>query len=101
MTNGTFAAPTRAYSEVLRQRGDHVALYEISWRPLGSPYGACHCIELPLLFGQTGDWQGAAMLGDTPKEELQRIGREARAAWADFAKTGATPRQTAWMQPAG
>jgi para-nitrobenzyl esterase len=101
MTNGTFAAPTRAYGEVLRRRGDRVALYEINWRPNGSPYGACHCIELPLLFGQKGDWEDAAMLGDTPMEEMKHLGREARAVWADFAKTGATPLRTAWMQAAG
>ena len=101
MTNGTFAAPTRAFREILQQRGDRIALYEINWRPHGSPYGACHCIELPLLFGQAADWEGAAMLGDTPKEEVQRFGREARAAWADFANTGATPGQTAWLQPVG
>jgi len=99
MTNGTFAAPTRAYREILRQRGDRITLYEITWRPQGSPYGACHCIELPLLFGQAGDWQGAAMLGDAPKDELQRFGREARAAWAEFARAGTTPRQTGWVQP--
>lgn len=100
-TNGTFVAPTKAFGEMLRQRGDRASLYEIGWRPHGSPYGACHCIELPLLFGQERDWDGAAMLGDTPKDEVQRFGREARAAWADFAKTGAAPRQTAWLQPAG
>jgi para-nitrobenzyl esterase len=101
MTNGTFAAPTKAFAEITRRRGDRIALYEITWRPHGSAYGACHCIELPLLFGQAADWEGAAMLGDTPKDEMQRFGREARAAWADFAKTGAAPRQTEWMQPSG
>jgi para-nitrobenzyl esterase len=101
MTNGTFAAPTRAFREILQQRGDRIALYEINWRPHGSPYGACHCIELPLLFGQAGDWERAAMLGDTPKEQVLRFGREMRAAWADFAKTGVTPSQTAWLQPFG
>jgi para-nitrobenzyl esterase len=100
MTTGTFAAPTKAYSELLQQRGDRVSLYEITWRPSGSPYGACHCIELPLLFGQTGDWQGAAMLGSTPDDGVQRFGREARAIWANFAKTGAAPRKTEWLEPA-
>ena len=101
MTNGTFAAPTRAFGEVLRQRGDRISLYEITWRPHGSPYGACHCIELPLLFGHADDWSGAAMLGNTRDAEVQRFGREARAMWADFARTGAAPGQTEWLQPAG
>ena len=29
MTNGTFAAPTTAFGEVVRQRGDRLSLYEI------------------------------------------------------------------------
>ena len=100
MTTGTFVAPTKALSEILKQRGDRISLYEIIWRPRGSPYGACHCIELPLLFGQAADWQGAPMLGVAPGDEVQRFGREARAMWAAFAKTGATPGKTDWLQPA-
>jgi para-nitrobenzyl esterase len=100
MTTGTFVAPTKALSEILKQRGDRISLYEIIWRPRGSPYGACHCIELPLLFGQAADWQGAPMLGVAPDDEVQRFGREARAMWAAFAKTGATPGKTDWLQPA-
>ena len=99
MTNGTFKAPTRAFGEILKQRGDRISLYEITWRPSGSPYGACHCIELPLLLGQIEDWEGAAMVGTTTAEELQRFGREARAIWAAFAKTGVAPRKTEWLEP--
>jgi para-nitrobenzyl esterase len=99
MTTGTFAAPTKAFGEILKQRGDRISLYEITWRPSGSPYGACHCIELPLLLGQAADWERAPMLGDAPDEEVQRFGREARAMWAAFAKTGAVPRKAEWLQP--
>jgi para-nitrobenzyl esterase len=99
MTNERFVSPTRAFGEILRQRGDRISLYEIAWRPRGSPYGACHCIELPLLFGQAEDWQHAAMLGATPGEEVQRFGREARTMWADFARTGAVPRKVEWLEP--
>ncbi len=99
MTNGTFAGPTKAFGDMLQQRGDRISLYEITWRPSGSRYGACHCIELPLLLGQAEDWTGAAMLGTAKGEELQRFGREARAMWAGFAKTGAMPRKTAWLEP--
>jgi para-nitrobenzyl esterase len=99
MTNERFAAPTRAYGEILKKRGDRIALYEITWRPGGSPYGACHCIELPLLLGQPADWERAAMLGNTTGDDVQKFGRAARALWAGFAKTGAAPRETAWLKP--
>jgi hypothetical protein len=41
------------------------------------------------------------MLGNTRDAEVQRFGREARAMWADFARTGAAPGQTEWLHPAG
>jgi para-nitrobenzyl esterase len=100
MTAGTFAGPTKAFSKILEQRGDRISLYEIAWRPRGSPYGACHCIELPLLLGQAEDWQHAAMLGATPGEEVQRFGREARAIWAAFAKSGKAPPKMEWLEQA-
>jgi para-nitrobenzyl esterase len=94
-TRQTFSEPTRAMVETLRRQGHRVYNYEITWRPPGSPYGACHCIELPLLLGEG---ERAAMLSDGPQEEIERFGREARAIWTDFAKSGEAPRQTDWLR---
>jgi len=94
-TGQVFSEPTRAMLETLRRQGHRVFDYEITWRPRGSPYGACHCIEHSLLLGEG---ERAAMLGDAPEEEVERFGREARAIWSDFAKSGAGPRQTDWLR---
>jgi para-nitrobenzyl esterase len=94
-TRDVFAEPTRAMVETLRRQGHRVFDYEITWRPRGSPYGACHCIEHSLLLGH-GDRE--PMLGDAPKEEIERFGQEARAIWSAFAKSGEAPRQTDWLR---
>ncbi|WP_415976166.1 carboxylesterase family protein [Rhodococcus sp. 077-4] len=64
--------------------GGQVASYRVDWAPKGAPLGACHCIELPLLFGNA--WSDAPMLaGQEPPTAL--AGR-VRRTWAAFAREG-------------
>lgn len=93
-----FSGPCRTLAANLQSRHQRVAAYEIAWRPQGCRYGACHCIELPLLLGSRSVWQGAPMLGNAPWTELERFGRQARALWAAFAFSGEFPRPTAWLE---
>jgi para-nitrobenzyl esterase len=65
--------------------GGNVATYRIDWSPTGSSHGACHCIELPLLF--SGDWSRASMLGG--EDPPPALSDDLRRTWADFAKNGA------------
>jgi para-nitrobenzyl esterase len=98
-TRRFISGPSRTLATTLRKAGHQVSTYEITWRPRGSPYGATHCVELPLLFGDYADWEGAPMLGTTPAEQVERFGREARALWAAFAKSARSPRATEWLKP--
>jgi para-nitrobenzyl esterase len=98
MTRAVFSGPGEALAGELRQAGHQVSAYEIGWRPQGSPYGAAHCIELPLLVGSEESWQNAPFLGTAAQEQVQRHGHEARALWANFAATGEAPRSTEWLQ---
>jgi para-nitrobenzyl esterase len=97
-TRSFFSRPSKMFAATLRKAGHQVSTYEITWRPRGSPYGATHCVELPLLFGDYADWEGAPMLGTAPAEQVERFGREARALWADFAKSARPPRPTEWLK---
>lgn len=46
-------------------RGNGTAwLYRFDWAPVNSPFGACHCIELPFVFGTFDAFQKAPMLGE-------------------------------------
>lgn len=99
VTRKFFAKPARALAARLRAAGHRVATYEVTWRPRGSPYGAAHCVELPLLLGGAKDWARAPMLGSEPRETVERYGKEARARWTSFARTGEPPSRTDWLQP--
>ena len=97
-TRRFISGPSKTLARTLRKAGHQVSTYEITWRPRGSPYGATHCVELPLLFGDYADWEGAPMLGTAPAEQVERFGREARALWAAFAKSARPPRATEWLK---
>jgi para-nitrobenzyl esterase len=96
-TRSFISGPSKTLATTLRKAGHQVSTHEITWRPEGSPYGAAHCVELPLLFGHYADWEGAPMLGTAPAEHVERFGREARALWAAFAKSAGPPRATEWL----
>jgi para-nitrobenzyl esterase len=72
-------------ADIWRTAGGKVATYRLDWAPAGNGLGACHCLELPLLFN--GDWSDAPMLaGQPPPPELTA---EIRRTWATFARSGA------------
>lgn len=69
---------------IWEQAGGRVATYRFDWSPANSRLGACHCIELPMLFG--GDWSDAPMLRGRPVPET--LAQQMRRTWTDFAKRG-------------
>ncbi|MFF9558623.1 carboxylesterase family protein [Streptomyces albus] len=87
-TRREYEEPLARFAGRLRQAGARVTTYRLDWRPAGSPFGATHCLELPLLLGSRAAWRRSPMLGDTPWEETDRLGAAVRAAWASFARTG-------------
>ncbi|WP_237527627.1 MULTISPECIES: carboxylesterase family protein [unclassified Streptomyces] len=87
-TREVYEEPLTRYGERLTRAGARVHAYRLDWRPAGSPFGATHCLELPLLFGTHDAWRTAPMLGTTPREEIERLGRALRSAWLAFARTG-------------
>ena len=98
LTSEIFSEPARAYAARLRSHDICVSLYKNEWQPEGSPYGTCHCIELPLLFASYPVWEGAPMLGKANEEEIERLGRKARSMWTKFARTGTPPEPTDWFK---
>lgn len=85
-TKRLFASPTVEFAEQHRRDGGHATTYVFEWKPRSSPFGACHCIELPFLMGTLDDWSGAPMLGSDPRRALTELGPPMRRLWSDFAK---------------
>lgn len=82
---------TSEIERVWSTAGGRIATYRLAWAPANAPFGATHCIELPLLFG--GDWSDAPMLaGERTPDELAAAVRHT---WTTFATVGAAglPRE--------
>jgi para-nitrobenzyl esterase len=88
LTARIFGAPALRLARLLATSGAHVFTYRFDWRPLGTRWGACHCIDLPFLWGDEQFWRGSPMLGGADWNDLDAYGRELRMSWAAFARTG-------------
>jgi para-nitrobenzyl esterase len=85
-TDRLFARPASAFAKQHRLGGGHATTYVFDWKPKGSPFGACHCIELPFLMGTLASWVGAPMLGSDPRQALAELGPPMRRLWYQFAR---------------
>lgn len=81
-----FGSPARKYAKALNAAGIPTQTHRLDWRPQGSPFGACHCLELSLLFGSWERWQGAKMLGHTSRQEWESAALAFREKYISFVK---------------
>ncbi|MFI9836207.1 carboxylesterase/lipase family protein [Nonomuraea sp. NPDC051941] len=71
----------------LAQQARSAFAFQFGWSPPGSAFGACHCIELPFVFGGLGAWHAAPMLAGADPGGLRRLMEEVQQAWTDFVHT--------------
>lgn len=87
LTDHRFAFPMVGLAERLHQAGSGAFVYRFDWSPPNSPWGACHCIDLPFVFGNRAAWD-APMLGGMDETEYAGLSATMMAAWAAFARGG-------------
>jgi para-nitrobenzyl esterase len=83
LTQRAFGRPARRLAEQWRTYGGRSATFCVDWSP--GKMGACHCIELPLLF-DSAPWADAPMLGGAPVD--RRLAEAMRRNWSGFAHHG-------------
>ncbi|MGK8485562.1 carboxylesterase family protein [Nocardia asiatica] len=76
------------FADELADAGARVYCYRIGQLHPANPYGACHCIDLPLLFADGDTWHTAPMLAPLTAAQIDALGRRTRAHWGEFAHTG-------------
>ena len=86
VTRRLFARAAAGFAKHHRRSGGHVLTYRFDWRPTGSPFGACHCIELPFLMGSATAWARSPMLGSQSGSALDEYGPPMRQLWYEFAR---------------
>jgi para-nitrobenzyl esterase len=84
-----FRMPTLHLADAQAAGGGPVFLYELSYpAPAAAALGACHGLDVPLVFGSFGAGFGPMLFGDPPPAAAGDLGELMRASWAAFATTG-------------
>ncbi len=85
-----FRMPTLHLAQAHAASGGRTYLYELTWPApgLGGALGACHGLDVPLVFGNLSSGQPALLIGETPSAEAEALSARIRAAWTAFAADG-------------
>ena len=63
--------------------------YRFDWAPPDSPFKACHCLDIPFIFGNWDNaWRGAPMLAGGDPAEMAALSGTMQRAWIDFIRDG-------------
>lgn len=92
-----FRQPSLQMANLLMRAGGKVFVYQFDWSPSDSPLGACHCIDLPFVFGNWETWKKSLVLAGAQQQELQNISDITMNNWFDFVRMG-EPNFGAWCK---
>lgn len=84
----TFLWPTMRLAEAISAAGGQAYAYQFDWTPSTSRFKACHCIELPFVFGNFDQWPDAPMLADGDQAEMDALSCLIRTFWTRFIAAG-------------
>ncbi|MEV4773163.1 carboxylesterase/lipase family protein [Micromonospora humida] len=85
-----FRMPSLHLAEAQLAGGGRAHLYELTWPApgLGGGLGACHGLDVPLVFGNLTSGQPAMLILDPPPPAARELSGQFRTAWTAFAATG-------------
>jgi para-nitrobenzyl esterase len=90
-TDWLFGQPSLRLAQAQRAAGGHAHVYELTWQSPGSggALGACHGLDIPLLFGTFDADLGALNFpGGKPTQEAEQLSSFIQHSWTAFARTG-------------
>jgi para-nitrobenzyl esterase len=85
-TEYMFRRPAARLAALLSEAGNPCRTYHFTWHPPRNPLSACHCMELPFLFGNSEAWQRAPMLAGADPALLDRITDSVQRTWLAFVR---------------
>ncbi|GGN78927.1 carboxylesterase family protein [Nocardia rhizosphaerihabitans] len=83
-----FEDGTADFADLLATHGAEVYRYRVQRLHRDNPFGACHCLDLPLLFGDDDAWRDAAMVRPLSRTDIRELGTRTRRRWGAFVHTG-------------
>lgn len=89
LTDRRFLRPSWLLAAEIAKRGGKAWSYRFDWSPPNSSFMACHCIEIPFIFGNLAtQWPDAAMLAGGDANEMELLSRRMRSSWINFVRAG-------------
>jgi para-nitrobenzyl esterase len=85
-----FRMPSLQLAETQAAAGGCAYVYELTWPApgMGGLFGACHGLDVPLVFGNLDRGQPAMLIGDGPSPEALAVSGQMLNAWASYAALG-------------
>lgn len=80
-----FRIPSLHLAQAHAAGGGRTYLYELRYDQ--AEFGACHALDVPLVFGTSSEL-GELLLGNPPPASAVALGNLMRAEWVEFARTG-------------
>ena len=90
-----FRMPTLHLAQAHAASGGTTYLYELRAQAPAGHFGACHSLDVPLVFGTMDEGMGAVFTGGKPSAEFTALGDLMRREWLAFA-TGGGPGWSAY-----
>ena len=84
----TFIEPSLEIAATRSRAGQSTFAYIFDWQSPNPAMGACHCIDLPFLFGNLDVWKAAPMLHGADWRAVRELSQLFRGALAAFAEHG-------------
>ena len=83
-----FRMPTLHLAQAHAMSGGTTYLYELTAQAPEGPFGACHALDIPLVFGDYSERGSLSLTGTQPPAEFVRLGDLMRREWLNFATCG-------------
>ncbi|MFG2873559.1 carboxylesterase/lipase family protein [Streptomyces sp. NPDC048337] len=85
-----FRMPSLHLAQAQTAAGGRAHVYELTWPApgMGGVLGACHGLDVPLVFGNLDRGQPALLIGEEPSPEAEALSARMRTAWTAFAAYG-------------
>lgn len=87
-TETDFIQPMRDFAHRHEAAGGTTYMYLFDWQAPDPRVGACHCIELPFLFGNLATWERAPIVAGVDSAELEALSHAFQGAIVGFARSG-------------
>jgi para-nitrobenzyl esterase len=88
VTDHMFLFPSLKLADAATAKGRDVWCYQFDWAAPGNPFKACHCIELPFVFGNPDAYADAGMMAGADPQEVAALGATVRAMLLAFVSGG-------------